>query len=635
MKRHIVKGLVVSLLLAIIVVGSMPAGADTEISTSEAVVAQDDPLVVWAISDIAEDMEALGAQFEEEFGVPVNVQELGFGEIATDLLNFGPVGEGPDVLVTENASLGRLVENGALVPIDLTGMEDLFEPSALSIFTYQNQIWAVPYAWENVALVRNTELVPDAPATWQEVREISEQLVDSGTSQYGFMLQSGNPYHSYPIVTAFGGYIFGENADGTYNVADIGLNSEGGLAAAQWISDMYADGLMVLDVNDDVMFELFAANDVAMFITGPWWSQRIIDADVPYSLDPLPGAVGGLDQGRPFAGGFAFAISAFSDKQLLAESFILDFLATQEPMERILLADEGTALTRFPAFLEVDASNDPNIAGFIAAGQFAQPMPQIPEMGAVWASWADALTLVGQGDDPAATFDVAVDQIATAIDLVQAEERVAGVPGDFQDEVGCEADWNPACEVTLMTPHGEGIYTLTLTVPAGDWQYKVAMNGGWDESYGPDGCSDCFENIMFSLSEETAVSFVYDDNINIIMDSVNDDLSMYDDLLVVVERFVGVPGDYQDEVGCGGDWDPACEATIMEAQGDGIFTLTVTIPAGDYQYKVAMNGAWDENYGADGAQNGDNILLSLSEETEVTFTYDDNTNVITDSVNGN
>lgn len=504
MKRKNIFGISLSIVIVMLLISITP------------VIAQTETLVIWAPSDLTPDLEALGEKFEADFGIALDVQEVAFGDIAGDLLNFGPVGEGPDVLVTENSRLGQLVDNGALLPIDLTGMEELFEPSALNIFTYQNQLWAVPYAWENVAFVYNTDLVPEAPATWQEVREISEQLMESGQSQYGFMMYSGDPYHSFPIISAFDGYIFAVNEDGTYDVGDIGLNSEGGLAAAQWISDMYNDGLMVLGVDGDVMMELWTSGDVAMFITGPWNSQRLIDSDVSYQLGAIPGAEGAREHGRPFSGGFAFAISAFSDKPLLAESFILDFMASKEAMEAIVLADEGTALTRFPAFVEVDYSNDANIAGFIAAGSEAIPMPQIPEMGAVWTAWGNALTLIGQGDDPVATFNTATDQIAEAINLSQQEGRVAGLPGNYQAAVGCATDWDPACEVTLMEAQGEGIFTLTLTIPAGDWEYKVAMDGGWDESY-PEGMN----NITLSLSEETEVTFTYDDNTHTVSDSVN------------------------------------------------------------------------------------------------------------------
>jgi hypothetical protein len=99
------------------------------------------------------------------------------------------------------------------------------------------------------------------------------------------------------------------------------------------------------------------------------------------------------------------------------------------------------------------------------------------------------------------------------------------------------------------------------------------------------------------------------------------------------ERVVVLVGSLQDEAGCGGDWDPACFTTKLEDQGEGMFSATFVLPAGEYEYKVAMDGGWAENYGADGVLDGPNIALSLSEETEVIFTYDDNTYVVTDSVN--
>jgi hypothetical protein len=48
---------------------------------------------------------------------------------------------------------------------------------------------------------------------------------------------------------------------------------------------------------------------------------------------------------------------------------------------------------------------------------------------------------------------------------------------------------------------------------------------------------------------------------------------------------------------------------------------------------MALNADWAENYGADGARDGGNIALKLDADTDVTFTYDHNTHMITDSVN--
>ncbi|MCA9913136.1 MAG: extracellular solute-binding protein, partial [Anaerolineae bacterium] len=341
------------------------------------------------------------------------------------------------------------------------------------------------------------------------------ELQASGEAQYGLALQTGDTYHNFPVISAYGGYIFGRTEDGGFDVSDIGIASEGGIAAAEWLSGMYTDGLMPTNVDSVVAFALFEEGETAMLITGPWFSQRIVDTGVNYSIDPLPGAEGISEQGSPFLGAQGVFISAFGDNQLLAEEFVYGFFATQDTMQAIYDNDP-----RIPAWLSVDTSTDPNAQAFLAAGTNAIPMPAIPEMSAVWAAAGDALNLISQGEDPVATFDNANEQIIAAIALVQSEDRIVGVPGSYQDEAGCEADWNPACEVTFMEAQGDGIYTLTVTIPAGEYEYKVAMNGAWDENYGADGVRDG-DNIVLSLSEETEVTFTYDDTTNVITDSVN------------------------------------------------------------------------------------------------------------------
>jgi len=91
---------------------------------------------------------------------------------------------------------------------------------------------------------------------------------------------------------------------------------------------------------------------------------------------------------------------------------------------------------------------------------------------------------------------------------------------------------------------------------------------------------------------------------------------------------VNLPGDYQDLVGCGAEWDPACEATAMQKGDDGLYTLTVQIPKGDYKFKVALDGAWTVNYGSDGAEGGPDYALSLAADSTVTFTYNPETHLV-------
>jgi hypothetical protein len=67
----------------------------------------------------------------------------------------------------------------------------------------------------------------------------------------------------------------------------------------------------------------------------------------------------------------------------------------------------------------------------------------------------------------------------------------------------------------------------------------------------------------------------------------------------------------------------------MTAGDDGKFySGPFTLPAGEYEYKVALDGAWTTNYGSDGLQDGPNYKLSLAAETKVSFVYDPATKLV-------
>ncbi len=97
---------------------------------------------------------------------------------------------------------------------------------------------------------------------------------------------------------------------------------------------------------------------------------------------------------------------------------------------------------------------------------------------------------------------------------------------------------------------------------------------------------------------------------------------------------VTIAGSLQSELGCPGDWDPACSATNLTYDAsDDVWQGTWTVPAGGFEYKAALNGSWDENYGQGAQPNGANISLNLGAATSVKFYYDHKSHWITDNVN--
>ena len=75
---------------------------------------------------------------------------------------------------------------------------------------------------------------------------------------------------------------------------------------------------------------------------------------------------------------------------------------------------------------------------------------------------------------------------------------------------------------------------------------------------------------------------------------------------------VTIAGSLQSELGCPGDWQPDCAATHLAYDaGDDVWQGTFSLPAGSYEYKAALNDAWDENYGLHAQPGGANIPLAL------------------------
>ena len=75
---------------------------------------------------------------------------------------------------------------------------------------------------------------------------------------------------------------------------------------------------------------------------------------------------------------------------------------------------------------------------------------------------------------------------------------------------------------------------------------------------------------------------------------------------------VSVPGSHNSEMGCPGDWQPECAEAQMSLDADDlVWKRTVSLPAGGYEYKAAIDRSWDENYGAGGARGGSNVALTL------------------------
>jgi pullulanase len=95
---------------------------------------------------------------------------------------------------------------------------------------------------------------------------------------------------------------------------------------------------------------------------------------------------------------------------------------------------------------------------------------------------------------------------------------------------------------------------------------------------------------------------------------------------------VTLAASFDSELGCAGDWNTTCSQAQLSLQSDGTWSRTLALPAGSWEYKVAINGSWDENYGAGGVAGGANIALTVAAGGQsLTFVYDPATHLVSSS----
>jgi maltose-binding protein MalE len=388
------------------------AAPTTTTTAATTTTAEPIELLVWADEARTPVVTEVAAAFTEATGVIVNVETKEFGDVRDQMGTAGPAGEGADVFVGAHDWTGQLAADGVAEPIDLGAKAGDFEQVALDAFSYQGSLYAVPYATEAIAFYYNTDLVPEAPATWEELAAICAAL-DGIENCVGVPGGGDAPdaYHNYPFISALGGYIFAYDSATGYDPTDVGLDSAGAIAGVEFLAAQIEAGV-VGSTNYDTAKALFLEGTQPFWMTGPWEVGNLRGQDViNWAVAKIPTIEGNAP--APFVGAQGFFLSAFSENPVVAQSFLLDYIATEDAQQALYEADP-----RNPAFTAVldSLSDDPVAATFAASAADGNPMPNISQMGSVWDPLGQNLLLVRNGElEPAEAMTTAAEAVRAAV----------------------------------------------------------------------------------------------------------------------------------------------------------------------------------------------------------------------------
>ena len=143
-------------------------------------------ITIWADDTRAPILAELAAAFQDTYQVGLVVEQV--ADIRDQFVIAAPAGEGPDIILGAHDWLGQLVSSGLLAPVDLGDKATAFTEVSLTGFTYEGQLYGMPYATENLAFFYNTELVPVPPTTWDELVAMGTALQESGDVTFGLAL---------------------------------------------------------------------------------------------------------------------------------------------------------------------------------------------------------------------------------------------------------------------------------------------------------------------------------------------------------------------------------------------------------------------------------------------------------------
>ncbi len=361
--------------------------------------------------DYQASIEALFDQFNAERS-DIQIDYAKVDDLSDSLAVANPAGEGPDILAWANDQIGRNALTGNIVPIDQwvdkAYLEANFTPPGVASVIWNDQIWGLPETMEGIALVYNKDLIaeddlPD-PDDFADLMAKAAAFRQANPGLYYLCNQglgNADAYHVAPIYFGHGmpGYV--DDAGTVY------LNTEEGLAAANWISEFSA--YAPAETSHEICQAMLTEGQAGMWWTGPWAITSIEGAGIDYGIAPM---------GKPFVGIKTWMLTKNGLDRGNAEAAVEVmkwWTSTDTMLARVLQTKEIPANAAALADPEVQAMY--TVGGFGASLERGIPMANTPFMDALWGPVGDATTAIWTG---AQTPDDAMETAAMA-----AEESIA------------------------------------------------------------------------------------------------------------------------------------------------------------------------------------------------------------------
>ncbi|SHO54349.1 maltose/maltodextrin ABC transporter substrate-binding protein MalE [Vibrio quintilis] len=376
--------------LSTVAVCTLAALGSLSVMSANAAIAEGQ-LTIWINGDKGYDgLAKVGKLFEADTGIPVKVVHP--DGLQDKFPQTAATGDGPDIVFWAHDRFGGYAEAGLLAEVHPSKtLKDNIVSFAWDAVNYRGKYVGYPVAVESLSLIYNKDLVAEPPKNWEDIAALDAKLKKQGKSAIMWNLKE--PYFTWPLMAADGGYAFKYDPASGYNIKDAGVDQIGVKMAMKFLKGLIHQKVISPDMDYSVSEAEFNKGHTAMTINGPWSWGNIEKSGIHYGVTTLPKFNG--QASKPFVGVLSAGISTASPNKDLAVEFIENYLLTDQGL-KLVNDDKPLGAVALKSFEKILAK-DPRIAATMENAMNGEIMPNIPQMSAFWSSVKNAIINVADG----------------------------------------------------------------------------------------------------------------------------------------------------------------------------------------------------------------------------------------------
>jgi arabinogalactan oligomer/maltooligosaccharide transport system substrate-binding protein len=366
----------------------------------------------WNEDETASLSELITAFQDQNPSVQFDVLSVPFDDLRAKYEEAALDGGGPTILIGASDWGPALFDTDFVADLSGLAKQDLLDSindAALGAVQYKSAIIGMPEITEGYVLFRNTAIIPEAPATWDDLVAAAQSATQGDV--VGADLERGF-FFSAAHLDGIGG-------DLMTDAGDPAFNNEKGIEWINLLTNFSEAGPTEYYTDNDL--NLFKEGRIGFIFESTAKTSELAEAIGidNLSIDPWPFADGGNLSGYVQTENIYLSTNARGADRDASWAFIEFFMS---PEAQKILADP-TKAGRIPTIKDIEISDRLLQEAMIALME-GTTLPVIPEVNAYWGPMDIALQSVFNGNaDPATALAIAEEAIRNTIEEIRSGDQ--------------------------------------------------------------------------------------------------------------------------------------------------------------------------------------------------------------------